>query len=157
MPEAVVVLLGGGAEFEATRERARDTGVLDMNCFILESVTKQQVAAWFRACDVAVSTFVDLPGLQANSPNKVFDALAAGRPVAVNNGGWMADILTRTGAGMSLPPGSPSEAARLLAAFLADSTRIEAAQHAARRLADTEFNRDVLFSKFEKVILEARK
>lgn len=157
MPEAVVVLLGGGAEFEATRERARDTGVLDMNCFILESVTKQQVAAWFRACDVAVSTFVDLPGLQANSPNKVFDALAAGRPVAVNNGGWMADILTRTGAGMSLPPGSPSEAARLLAAFLADSTRIEAAQHAARRLADTEFDRDVLFAKFEKVILEARK
>lgn len=155
MPEAAVVLVGGGAEFESVRARADNRGVLGKNCFVLDSVTKQEVAAWFRACSVAVSTFVDLPGLQANSPNKVFDALAAGRPVAVNNGGWMADLLEKSGAGIELPPTSPADAAAQLSALLTDPTRLEAASQAARALADTEFSRDILFSRFEKVLTQA--
>ena len=155
MPSAAVVLIGSGAEFEQTRRRAEDRGLLGVNCFVLGNQPKSRVAAWFRACAVSTSVFIDEPALAANSPNKVFDALAAGRPVAVNNGGWIAELLTEYGAGISLPPGRPADAAVLLAELLSDVDRLRTTGEAARRLAADRFDRDKLYAEFESVLTSA--
>ncbi len=155
MPHAAVVLIGNGAEFEQTRRRAEELGLLGVNCFVLGSAPKSRVAAWFRACAVSASVFIEHPALAANSPNKVFDAMAAGRPVAVNNGGWIAELLTEHEAGIALPPGRPEEAAGLLAELLSDPDRLRAAGQAASRLAATRFDRDKLYDQFESVLTRA--
>lgn len=154
VPEALVVLVGGGAEFDLVRQRARQLGVLGKNCHVLSQVSKDQVTAWFRRATVVTSCFIAIPELEANSPNKVFDGLAAGRPIAVNHGGWIAELLERTGAGPVLSR-DPAKAAAELAEFLSDEPRIAAACEAARRLAAEEFDRDELAVTFESVLTAA--
>jgi glycosyltransferase involved in cell wall biosynthesis len=90
-----------------------------------------------------------------NSANKFFDALAAGKPVAVNYGGWQAELLEQSHAGIVLPPTDPVQAAHMLASFVRDSQRLQQAVAAARMLAHTRFHRDAAALKLETVLSQA--
>jgi len=92
-----------------------------------------------------------------NSANKFFDGLAAGRPIAINYQGWQANVLERSKAGIVLPPSDPQGAAARLKEFLSSEERLEEASIAARRLAEQEFDRDLLFERFQATILSAAK
>jgi lipopolysaccharide/colanic/teichoic acid biosynthesis glycosyltransferase len=98
-----------------------------------------------------------LPEMWHNSANKFFDALAAGKPVAINYQGWQGDLLESTGAGLVLPHHDPEEAARRLAAFVSNDEARRKASEAARTLAYQKFNRDDLASQFENVLCMAAK
>ncbi|TWG20843.1 glycosyltransferase involved in cell wall biosynthesis [Actinoplanes teichomyceticus] len=154
-PEVRVVILGDGGMRDRIRALAAELGVLERNLFLLGPVSKAEVVAFFGACDLAVSVFLDLPELGNNSPNKVFDAFAAGRPVAVNHGGWIAELIAETGAGLVLPPGDPAGAAAAVAGFVRDRTAGAAARAAAGALARDRFDRDLLFRDFERVLTGA--
>lgn len=39
-------------------------------------------------CDISITSFKNLPILNTNSPNKLFDSLSAGKPIVVNSAGW---------------------------------------------------------------------
>jgi glycosyltransferase involved in cell wall biosynthesis len=158
-PEVRIAILGDGGMADDVRCLARDLGVLDRNFVMLGPIPKSEVAAYFGACDLAVSTTIDLPELGPNvggsSANKVFDALAAGRPVAVNHGGSLAEMLVDSGAGLVLPPGDPDGAAAAVSALLRDRAACESARAAARALARDRFSRDLLFEDFERVLSAA--
>lgn len=154
-PEIRFAILGDGAEREQVRALAADLGVLGRNLFMLDPMPKSAAVAFFGACDLAVSTVRDEPALHANSANKVFDGWAAGRPVAVNHEGWIADKIRESGAGLVLPATDPDRAARLVADFLDSPHRTAGARAAAGRLASDEFDRGLLFDRFERVLLDA--
>ena len=100
-PDIRIAIVGTGAQHGALRKLACDLGVLNHNLFMLDQMAKVDVVRLFGACDLAVSTVIDNRALRANSANKVFDALAAGRPVAVNHEGWLADLIRDSGGGLS--------------------------------------------------------
>jgi glycosyltransferase involved in cell wall biosynthesis len=93
-PDARFVVVGDGAEAEAVRAEAEASQVWQRNFFMLPPVPKREIATWFSAADIVCSLFIDLPEMRANSANKFFDGLAAGRPVAVNYGGWHAELVS---------------------------------------------------------------
>jgi glycosyltransferase involved in cell wall biosynthesis len=93
--------------------------------------------------------------MRANSANKFFDALAAGRPIAVNHYGWLADLVRERGLGLVLDPSDFAESARALVGFLKNPTEIQSARLAARRAARELFDRDVLAAQLEDVLLKA--
>ncbi|SCG78654.1 glycosyltransferase family 4 protein [Micromonospora humi] len=154
-PDIRIAIIGQGAEVPRLRTEAAACGVLDGNLFMLDPMPKNDIVSYFGACDLAVSTVRDEPALHANSANKVFDALAAGRPVAINHEGWLADMLRHSGAGLVLPAGDPAGAAALVASFVSDPIRRASAGAAARALAISEFDREMLFQRFEEVLLRA--
>jgi glycosyltransferase involved in cell wall biosynthesis len=154
-PEVRFLVIGGGREEEKVRATARTLGVLDHNFFMMPSIQKCEVPAWLSAADIATSVVIDRRELWANSANKVFDALAAGRPVAINHGGWQADLLRETGAGMVLDPGDPPAAARQLIWALNDRRWLERAGTAARAVAHERFARDLLAAQLEATLLAA--
>jgi glycosyltransferase involved in cell wall biosynthesis len=154
-PAVRFVVIGEGREEEEVRGLARELGVLDDNFFMMPSIPKSAVPAWLSAADIATSVVIDRRELWANSANKVFDALAAGRPVAINHGGWLADLLRETGAGMVLDPGDTSIAARELTRALSDRRWLERAGAAASELARSRFDRDRLAAQLEMVLLAA--
>ena len=45
---------------------------------------RAELGAVVSSCDAAIVSFANLPILATNSPNKLFDALAAGLPAIVN-------------------------------------------------------------------------
>lgn len=154
-PALRFLIVGTGAEEAAIRQRAGQLGVLGRNLTMLPSVSKQTVPQVFAACDIVLSLFIDLPAMQANSANKFFDGLAAGRPIAINYGGWQAELLERHGAGMRLAGGCPDTAAQQLAAWTEKPDVLREAGRNARKLAEREFDRDALADAFERVLLSA--
>jgi glycosyltransferase involved in cell wall biosynthesis len=125
--------------------------VLDVTLRVLPPVRKREMPALLAAATVATSLFRPIPEMEANSANKFFDALAAGRPVAINYGGWHRELLTESGAGVALPHDARG-AAEQLAAFLADGRGLARAGAAARGLAETRFDRDALAAEFASVL-----
>jgi len=84
-------------EEQAVRDVSKKLGVLGENFHIYPAVPKQKMPEILAAADVALSLFVDLRPMWANSANKFFDALASGTPVAINYGGWQAELIEKTG------------------------------------------------------------
>ncbi len=154
-PDLRFAVIGDGPEAASVRALAADLGVLDRNFIMLDPMPKSEVAAYFGASTVAGSTVRDEPALHANSANKVFDTWAAGRPVAVNHEGWIADTIRESGAGLVLSATDHARAARMLIEFVDDPVRVTAARQAARAVAETRFDRDLLFRRFEQVLLDA--
>ncbi|GIE87510.1 glycosyltransferase family 4 protein [Actinoplanes regularis] len=150
-----IVIVGDGRMREPIRSLAAELGVLDRNLFLLGPVSKAEVVAFFAACDLATGLTINLPELGSDSSNKVLDAFAAGRPVAVNHGGWIAELIAETGAGLLLPPDDPGGAAAVAATFVRDPVACGAARTASSELARNVFDRDLLFYSFEEVLVGA--
>ncbi len=154
-PEICFLVLGSGKGEEPLIAEAKKWGVLEKNLFVRPGVPKHTMPAWLAAADMAVSLFLDIKEMQANSANKFFDALAAGKPVAINYNGWQAHILRETGAGIVLPPDDPALSARMIAEKVRDRTWLEEAGSAARKLAEERFEREKLAGELEQVLLAA--
>lgn len=151
------LVVGDGARATAVKREAERLGALDRNFFMLPSMPKREVPALFAAADLVCSLFIDLEAMWANSANKFFDGLAAGRPVVINYGGWQADLLRRSGAGLILDPQDSSSAAAVLVRRIRDRQWLDEASAAALRLAREDFDRDSLASQLERVLKEAAK
>jgi glycosyltransferase involved in cell wall biosynthesis len=149
------LMVGNGMQEDAIRQRAAELSVLDESLHIWGPVPKAEMPALLAAADVCTSLFAPLEPMWNNSANKFFDALAAGRPIAINYGGWQADLLRDTGAGIVLPPDDPQEAAHNLADFVRDTPRVQAAGLAARHLAERRFDRDAMAERLETVLRQA--
>ena len=141
------LIVGDGKEADLVCSRAEEYGILNRTLYVQQALPKRSIAALFDACSVAFSVFIDLPEMWHNSANKFFDALAAGRPVAINYRGWQADLIARHDLGLVLPADAPVVAARMLADFLADREAVSRCGRNARRLAKREFGRDELAEK----------
>lgn len=154
-PEARFLVIGTGAEFEKVRYEAERLAVLDRSFFMLEMVPKSEMPAVISAATMATSLFVDLPQMWANSANKFFDALAAGRPVAINYQGWQADLLRETGAGIVLDVLDTEKAAQQIVRCLHDAAWLQQAGKSARGLAEQQFDREKLTRQLEAVLADA--
>lgn len=151
--EACFVVVGSGQQEEVVRQAACEAGVLDRNFFLYPPVPKRDMPQVLAAADLALSLFVDLPAMWANSANKFFDALASGTPVAINYGGWQADWLHKTGAGLALPPQDTKTAAEEIDQWLArPRAERQKAGGAARALAEQEFSRDDLAARLAEIL-----
>jgi glycosyltransferase involved in cell wall biosynthesis len=153
-PEIRFAVIGKGREEAAIRERARELGVLDQNFWILPPVAKEEMPDVYSAASVCTSLFLDIPAMRHNSANKVFDAFAAGKPLAINYLGWHADLIGETGSGVLMPPGDAPEAARRLVAFLQDPAAIQRAALASAANAEA-FTADRAAEKLEQILKQA--
>ncbi|GIF16494.1 glycosyltransferase family 4 protein [Actinoplanes teichomyceticus] len=151
-PDVRVLIVGHGREWESTGRLAAEHGLLDHTVHMWEKVPKSELPVILGAATMSTSTVRPIRALWDNSANKFFDALAAGRPIAVNYGGWQADLLRETGAGLVLDPDDPDAAGATLAAHVRDRDWLARAGAAAHRLAVDRFSRDLLFERFEAVL-----
>ena len=152
----VFLTVGDGLECERVTALARAEGVLDRNFLMLSKVAKLEVPALLSAVNVATSLFLPIPQMESNSANKFFDALAAGCCVAINYGGWQAQLLREAGAGIRLDV-DPERAASELQALADEPGRIASAGVNARKLAEERFSRDELAAKIIAVLTSVLK
>jgi glycosyltransferase involved in cell wall biosynthesis len=159
-PEIVLVIAGIGSQSDLVRDAAESAGILNRTFFMLGSIPKAEVPRLLSHTDIALSTANSAisayaaDGGQLDSPNKVFDALAAGVPVAFNHEGWVVDLVVEAGAGIRLPADDPGGAAELLQRTLADSAWLATARDAAKRLAAGPFSRDSHGQQLEALLLD---
>lgn len=156
LDENVVFLaVGDGSEKEKLYDIANKEGVLNNKFFILPPIKKEMMPELLSAATLCTSLFIPLTEMWNNSANKFFDALAAGKPVMINYGGWQAKILHETGAGIVAPPNDPFKAAYILNEFISNDVKLKEAAIAAKKLAYEKFNGELLYQQFETTLNDA--
>ncbi len=154
-PEIRFLVVGAGCREEQVRQVAKELGVLYENFFIHPPIPKTQMPPILSAADLATSVFLDVKQMWNNSASKVFDAMAAGRPIAINHQGWFADVIRETGCGLVLDPQDVPSAANELVNAVRDKQWLLRAGAAARRVGEERFNRKKLSEQWESVLLDA--
>jgi glycosyltransferase involved in cell wall biosynthesis len=149
------LLIGAGKEKPGLQALARELGVLNKTLWLIDEMPRRNIPEILSAATIATSTVIPNSVLWNNSANKFFDALAAGRPIAVNHMGWQAELLHETGAGIVLPPDDVAKAAEMLVDFLHSESRQEQARKAAKRLARERFDRILLTAQLESILLNS--
>lgn len=118
VPEAVLVLLGYGplqAELEA---RAADPAT-GGRVHVLPAVPPTELLDWVAAADVvAMPIQPSTLNHRLTTPNKLFEALAAGVPVVASDLPGMAGIVRDTGCGLLVDPTDPAAIAAALRGIL---------------------------------------
>ena len=116
---------------------------------------RHAVFSWFALADVAVVSFLGLPVLDANSPAKLYDALAVGTPVVVTNPGWTRRLVEEYGCGWYVPAGNAVALAHQLRAALADRPALAAAGARGQAMAKAEFDRVALAARMRRLLEQA--
>jgi glycosyltransferase involved in cell wall biosynthesis len=116
---------------------------------------RHAVFTWFALAEVAVVSFLGLPVLDANSPAKLYDALAVGTPIVVTNQGWTKALVEQHGCGWYAPAGQPAALAAQLHAVLADPRAAAEAGARGQALAAHEFDRRQLATQMQRILERA--
>ena len=101
-PALVFILIGEGAEKQNVINKAIHKGILNKNVFIFDSVSKVELPQLYFECNMGSSFVAPIKELWANSANKFFDTLAAGRPILINHKGWQEEEICKENIGYVL-------------------------------------------------------
>lgn len=142
--EIAFLLVGDGADKNRVVQLAKDYELLDELVFVWDRLPKQEVLTIVRSADIVTSSFLPIKEMEVNSANKFFDGLAAGKPIAINYGGWQADLLHESGAGIVLNRDVKLAASQLYE-FIVDHEKMSKSQAASNALAHEQFDRAKLF------------
>lgn len=148
-----ILLIGSGAEFQHIVNISRDAGILGVNLFIEPQLPKNAIPGIFSKSTMISSVFLDIPEMRINSANKFFDGLAAGKPLFLNYGGWMNDLVRSHNCGLSGWQQSSSDVAIELHERLHDAQWLSHASHRSLSLAKRYFDRDILALQLEQILV----
>ena len=149
----VFVLHGGGgkrAELEKMASEYELTNVI----FSDPVPDKERLAQIVAGCDVCL-TIYRAAKEHTWSPNKMFDALAAGKPVLINVPGWLGETIEKNNCGRCLDANRPEMLADMLEELATNPELCRQMGKNARELAEREFDRIKLADHIENVLIEA--
>jgi glycosyltransferase involved in cell wall biosynthesis len=140
LDDIAFLVVGEGRSLPSLREAVADLP----NVVLAGVLPKREVPRVTRTCDVMLVLFADVPILAMNSPNKLFDALASGRPVIVNSPGWTRDLVESGRVGLYVPAGDGRALADAIETLARDPESRARMGERARALAESDFSRDLL-------------
>jgi glycosyltransferase involved in cell wall biosynthesis len=146
-----LVLLGDGKDKPALQEQARHQGL--ENVLFLPPIPKVNMPAALAAADACIAILKPIELYKTTYPNKVFDYMAAGKPVVLAIGGVIRQVIQDADAGIPVTPGDPdamAEAIRLLADDPNLSTQLG---KQGRNFVVSHFDRADLAEKFLEIML----
>lgn len=103
-------------------------------------------------CDASITTFKNIPILQTNSPNKLFDSLSAGKPIIVNSAGWTKDLCEKENCGFFANPEDPNDLAVKIINVKDNRELLAEWGKNARRLSIETFDKSILSAKVADII-----
>jgi glycosyltransferase involved in cell wall biosynthesis len=118
IPDACFVVMGYGNQREKLEEAVCRDPYVD-RVFLLEPVAPAQLLQWTASADVMIALY---PPLSLNhryvTPQKLFEAMAAGVPVVATDGPAMAEIVRATGCGVLCQSMAPKAIAAAIQSIL---------------------------------------
>ena len=144
-PQIKFVLLGDGKEKTALIERAREIGL--ENVRFISPLPKTQMPAALAAADACIAILKPIPLYATVYPNKVFDYMAAGRPVVLAIDGVIREVVETARAGIFVPPGDPGELARAVQTLSEQPSLCSEMGMNGRLYVETHFDRPVIAGK----------
>lgn len=158
--DIVFVLHGTGKQRTALELQAKKLQ-LENVVFSNPLKDKSEIANLAAAADVCMTIYKNVPILYTCSPNKLFDAFAAGKPVLTNMPGWIGDLAEKENTGVFVQPDNPVDFADKAIYMRDNPGKLMEMSSNSRKLAESRFSRDKLCSELlailEKVYAETSK
>ena len=115
--DIILVLLGDGKEKPALQSQARDMALTNLK--FIPPIPKKEMPIALAAADACIAILKPIPLYATVYPNKVFDYMAAGRPVVLAMEGVIREVIMSANSGIAIPPGDPTALAEAII-YLAD-------------------------------------
>jgi glycosyltransferase involved in cell wall biosynthesis len=137
-----IVLLGDGKEKLALQSRAAQMGLA--NVTFLSSVPKMEMPSALAAADACIAILKPLDEYKTTYPNKVFDYMAAGRPVVLAIDGVIRAVVEAAGCGIFAEPGNAAALAAVIRRLAGDARQARAMGLKGRKYLEENFSRNVI-------------
>lgn len=139
IPDAYILIVGDGAVKERLVELKQELGA---DRVIVKPRTDARGAArYMAASDALIVCLADNPIYEKFIPSKLFDSMAASKPVLLSVRGESHKIMTAASAGLFYPPEDPQGLADAILALRADKSRAESMGEAGRQFVAKNFSR----------------
>ncbi len=151
-PAVQFVFIGDGKEKAKLVERANALGL--NNITFLPSIPKQQIPEALAAADACLAILKPLEMYKTTYPNKVFDYMAAARPVLLAIDGVVREVVAAAGCGIFAQPGDAQAMAAAVRALAADPAAARRMGLDGRAYVIRHFHRSALTQKLANVMEE---
>ena len=144
------LIAGDGKERPNLEKTVRREG-LD-NVRILGAVPKKRVPEVLAAANVCLATLMDIPMFRTTYPNKVFDCMAAGRPIVLGIDGVIREVVEQAGCGVFVRPGDDAALAEAVCKLAGDPSAAARMGERARAFVTEHFDRHQQGKAFAEVL-----
>jgi len=138
-PDIRFVIVGDGAELARLRDQA-EAERLDHVTFT-GLVPRERIPDYLAASDISLVTLKHSDVFKTVLPSKMFESMAAARPIVLAVEGEARETLERSGGGIAVPPGNAGALADAVRRLAADEGRRREMGAAASRFVEQEFGR----------------
>ncbi len=147
-----IVLLGDGKEKPNLQAQANTMALT--NVTFLPSVPKSEMPGALAGADACIAILKPLQEYMTTYPNKVFDYMAAGRPVVLAIDGVIREVVEAAGCGLFAEPGNPSALAEAIRALATDQKKARWMGLQGRAYLEKHFSRTVIGEKLVSLLEE---
>ncbi|MHC4958246.1 MAG: TIGR04063 family PEP-CTERM/XrtA system glycosyltransferase [Planctomycetota bacterium] len=137
LPDAKLLLVGGGFEEERLREQAERLGLEDRLRFT-GRVPHEKVADYYSLCDVMVYPRLDIRLTRIVTPLKPLEAMAQGRVVVASDIGGHRELIRDGDTGVLFPSEDAAALARAVIDLARDESRWPGLQERGRAFVEAE-------------------
>jgi glycosyltransferase involved in cell wall biosynthesis len=143
-----IVLVGDGKEKPALQSAARDLS----NVTFAPPAPKRQMPGVLAAADACLAILKPLEEYKTTYPNKVFDYMAAGRPVLLAIDGVIRDVVDSAGCGIFISPGNPAGLAAAVRKLATNRPLARSMGANGRKYLEQHFSRDVIAGRLLEIL-----
>jgi glycosyltransferase involved in cell wall biosynthesis len=149
-PEITIAFLGDGKEKQDLIDQAAAMGL--PNVHFLPPLPKAEMPLALAGADACIAILKPIPVYATVYPNKVFDYMAAGRPVALAIEGVIREVVEGAGAGIAIPPGDPQALADALRKLAEDRQMAIVMGQRGRREVESHFDRALIAERMARLM-----
>jgi len=140
-PRLILAVAGTGAYLERLKRTSRKLAV-EQHIRWLGWLALDRIAQWISRSEVCVVPHVRTPHKDSTIPNKLFDYMSLGKPVAVSDARPLRRIVEQQQCGTVFTSNDPASCARALGALLDDEELRERLGRNGRRAVESIYNWD---------------
>jgi glycosyltransferase involved in cell wall biosynthesis len=149
-PRIRFFVVGDGAELPELKRRAASLGLTNVTFTGLRP--RDEIADVMAAIDIALVTLMPSDTFKTVLPSKMFEAMAAGKPIVLAVEGEARDVLTGAGGGLCVEPGNSGALAQAIVSLAADASLRQQLGAAGATYVQCEFDRRVWANRFAQIL-----
>ena len=150
LPEIHFLMVGDGKERLKLEDFSRRLNVT--NVTFAGSRPKSAMPAILAETDACLAVLLDIPMFRTTYPNKVFDYMAAARPVVLAIDGVIREVIEAADGGIAVPPGNPQAIADAVRSLCLNRVRGEQMGRDGREYVVKFFDRNQQAKQFGELI-----
>ena len=150
-PRIQIVFVGDGKERQNLINYAKQSQ--SANLLFIPSVAKNEMPNVLAAADACIAILKPIQEYKTTYPNKVFDYMAAGKPVLLAIDGVIRQVVEEANCGVFIEPGNPVALANAIISLFKDTSNAKKMGENGSEYLKQHFSRESIAQQLETVLI----